>query len=212
MTTLTILAALAQLDMTNDAHWTQEGLPRIDVLEKLLGTDVKRQEVTDVDPTFTRALLLAAANSEDTTSADPEDTTSADPEDTTDGTGANIDEPDYEDDSVVSLETLREQEAELKDLVKEGHTFIGAAKKRIAELEVDLVAVQKAIIAMAPMSSNAEAINDYIKSQNKSRADRYERRKLVESQVDLSTLNVRSPLDQAMARKNTRGASRPGTK
>ena len=51
-----IKEALAQLDPKNDEHWTADGAPRVDVVASLTGNkDLKRQDITDADPTFTRA-------------------------------------------------------------------------------------------------------------------------------------------------------------
>ena len=48
---MTLAAALAALDVANDDHWTQEGLPRLDVLKELTGKSVAR---SDLSPAFTR--------------------------------------------------------------------------------------------------------------------------------------------------------------
>lgn len=47
---------LSQLDPDNDEHWTSEGLPRMEVLEARLERQVKRKDVTDAWPDFTREL------------------------------------------------------------------------------------------------------------------------------------------------------------
>ncbi len=55
------LQALDNLDPDNDAHWTANGLPRLDVLRVLTTNEaLTRQEVTDVNPAFTRDTMKAA--------------------------------------------------------------------------------------------------------------------------------------------------------
>lgn len=48
--------AIAKLDPANDAHWTDEGLPRLDALSSLAGRKVTRGEI---DSTVNRHELLA---------------------------------------------------------------------------------------------------------------------------------------------------------
>lgn len=52
--TLTLEAAIKTLDPDDDAHWTKSGLPDLNVLKELTGDAVKRQDVEDVAPDFTR--------------------------------------------------------------------------------------------------------------------------------------------------------------
>lgn len=58
-----ITQALSQLDPADNAHWTADGMPRMDVVEKLVGdSSITRKNVTDAAPDFTRdtATELAA--------------------------------------------------------------------------------------------------------------------------------------------------------
>lgn len=53
--TTKIQEALKQLDPANDDHWTADGLPRMDAVEKLVGSsDITREDVTNAAPDFTR--------------------------------------------------------------------------------------------------------------------------------------------------------------
>ena len=49
-----IKAALESLDAGNDDHWTSDGLPRVDVVEELVGSDVTRADLKKAAPEFTR--------------------------------------------------------------------------------------------------------------------------------------------------------------
>lgn len=51
---LKIIEALQKLDVDNDNHWTEEGLPRLDVLKDIIGETVSRVDVTNAAKTFTR--------------------------------------------------------------------------------------------------------------------------------------------------------------
>jgi hypothetical protein len=71
MATEDIKKALAELDSGNDAHWTDDGLPRIDVIQTLLKDPaVRRKDINEASPGFSRA-------SEKTT--EPEDVQEGDP-------------------------------------------------------------------------------------------------------------------------------------
>lgn len=50
-----ILAALATLSAENADHWTGDGLPRLDVLNKIVGSPVTRQQVTEAAPGFSKS-------------------------------------------------------------------------------------------------------------------------------------------------------------
>lgn len=54
MSKLTIAEVLAKMDPKNDAHWTNDGLPRLDILSKAVGRDVTRDELNLSHPSFNR--------------------------------------------------------------------------------------------------------------------------------------------------------------
>lgn len=49
-----LIKALEQLDTTNDEHWTQDGLPRLDVLKSLAGETVTRADIFACAKSFNR--------------------------------------------------------------------------------------------------------------------------------------------------------------
>lgn len=51
--------ALGNLDPANEEHWTQDGLPRLDAVEALLGGNASRKLITDAAPDFTREVAQA---------------------------------------------------------------------------------------------------------------------------------------------------------
>lgn len=57
-----IRTALSQLDPANDDHWTADGQPRIEAVNNVLGSAVRRQEIVDAAPDFTRATAQAEAD------------------------------------------------------------------------------------------------------------------------------------------------------
>ncbi len=51
---LTLESAIQHLDPARDEHWTKSGLPDLNVLKELTGKEVKRKDVEEVAPDFTR--------------------------------------------------------------------------------------------------------------------------------------------------------------
>lgn len=67
-----ILDALKKLDAGNDEHWTTEGLPRLDVLKDLTGTQVTRDALNAVAKGFTRSNSTLASEGTPTPTPTPE--------------------------------------------------------------------------------------------------------------------------------------------
>lgn len=58
---MNIKEALAKLDAADDAHWTADGMPRMDVLQKLTKSpELTRTEVTNAAPDFSRQSVIEA--------------------------------------------------------------------------------------------------------------------------------------------------------
>jgi len=75
-----IKKALAELDSSNDAHWTDDGLPRVDVIQVLLkDPTIKRKDVSEASPGFSRAATEAVTEPEDVQPGDPTEAVAATP-------------------------------------------------------------------------------------------------------------------------------------
>lgn len=188
---ITITDALVFLDPEDDSNWTQDGLPRMGVLEKLLDNkDLNRQDVTDADPEFDREKARAMRKkkedglhehrSEEAEKA--QEVEEADEVDTTESLDQEIAELQKErsllDKEIDSLVRLRDK---LEDAKAEGRT-------------------EKA---------NMHSVQEFIKSQHKLRAERAQRSRLVMQVVGKTALDPLSKLDRAFARKTARGTRRP---
>lgn len=49
-----LITALLALDASNDEHWTQDGLPRLDILKEAVGESVSRGDIANVAKSFNR--------------------------------------------------------------------------------------------------------------------------------------------------------------
>lgn len=93
-----IIKALLQLDSGNDAHWTDDGLPRVDIVQTLLkDPDIKRRDINDAQPGFARAVPGQTTEPEDIQPGDAENTTAISaepPEDNADDILGDLDDED----------------------------------------------------------------------------------------------------------------------
>ncbi len=62
-----IQEALELLDASDDQHWTEDGMPRVDVVSSLVGKSVSREEITSIAPKFTRNKPILGADDTDDT-------------------------------------------------------------------------------------------------------------------------------------------------
>lgn len=51
---MNILEALASLDVENDDDWTNQGLPKTDIISDVVGEPITRAQITEAAPNFTR--------------------------------------------------------------------------------------------------------------------------------------------------------------
>lgn len=69
---MNILEALKTFEKDNDAHWTADGLPRLDVLKEMTGAAVTRAELLSVARGFSRfSMELETESSEDGVQDEP---------------------------------------------------------------------------------------------------------------------------------------------
>lgn len=197
MSTDLIRSAALQLDPEDDAHWTADGLPRIDVLEELTGLkNLLRADVTTALPQITRDNPLTVA---------PPPLGENDPE--------QAQGLESEGDAELSDEdrALRAAEQELID-----------ARKQLAEAtarrDVALAKVDRLRSQVAAEQSNVPAglnIRRYLDTQVTIRQQAAENaHRLREAGIDtlVEQLNTASPLDAALANKSrtARGSNAGG--
>jgi len=229
-----ILEALAQLDPIDDDQWTADGAPRVDFVEKIVGEDVKRQDIVDADPEFNRE---KASKADEETDNEDEETTTNDAETSTDNeeSDSHAEENDEEGWKEVteSAEVLTKIDRPLTE--REFATFLGSVPKeeledvqvmlkmQLSEVQSDITKIKdlegriKRSISMTssrikqefPNSTETDAIRSFINAQTKQRAAKVARRQEILKGIDIKDLDPRAPIDVAMARKTKRGTSRP---
>lgn len=204
-----IAATIRALDPEDDSLWTQDGLPRIDVVAKAAGmSGLTRSDLNGAGSGLDRESLRAAAApavpSEAAASTAQESAQPtqepAKPQDDPDAPLADLGEqPD------TSLDGPHRELKLAQDILEQKRSELNAAQQAFDEQvqHVDrlLVAVEQA----APLETTMDSIQMYLESQKRQRELKAARsRQLSEAGVSLKELgaltNVRSPLDQAMAR------------
>lgn len=226
-----IVEALKKLDVTNDNHWTADGLPRLDTV-KMLASDqsITRDQANAAAPGFCRENAATWAPAEQgqggstgtSESAAPAAPQAAQASAESSAAPASAEQPSKEPeqpaveqsaptaaDEVQALEEALSAQSEKVEAVRQLRADIEAEFERERQKEDDLRARLEALRPVA--DSHANAIQDYLASQRKALEERAARiRAIQESGVDLKELQrgLLSPLDGAMSRKTGRGTQR----
>jgi hypothetical protein len=233
-----ILAALQKLDVNNDAHWTQDGLPRLETVRLFAGDQtLNRDSITAADSNFTRLAAYNAAQAAQGAAAPA----AAAPTETQPGAQDNPPAAPPLADPVPPAATVAEapvatpefdapkEQVDFADLTKQEQLdvineeladmdkYLAAAKKHQAKLQLQRDDLIIAIDKETPRHSNQHDIMAYLASQNKqlqARAQQMANVKKVESELGARLSDLvpkRAPIDVSMQRRTGYGRKRPGT-
>lgn len=206
---ITLNDALGFLNPEDDSNWTHDGLPRMDVIEKLMDDkSISRKDVTEADPEFCREVAVQRRAAKAIAEAE----------------AALADGENQDDDSTEMQAQGRETQAQgqvnpeeaLRDAIQE-------IAQEIENLTAERAEVNKAIDALTKRqkalqnksqgqhSAKADTVArmEFIASQTAQRARRYEKGRKILQIIGKDGLNPQSRLDQAMRRKTQRGTRRP---
>jgi hypothetical protein len=233
---MNILDALRNLDPLNDDHWTDGGDPRIDAVKAFLGTAVTRAEIVAAAPDFNREkaarpeeLIMNKADEDKLVSENDDGGEVVDS-----GIGAMdflIQNADPEVGAILTQFQYSQEALKVNDLQKvlatldtDGvKTFLAGAEARIVQIEKakkDLIEYEKSVryvgsvvknrlAVLEPPETNDQAIRRYLENQQKIRLAKAATSSAILRAIQGTDINPLSPLDQAMARKTTRGTKRP---
>lgn len=183
-----IVGALRRLDPENADHWTDDGAPRVGVVAGLANMQLKRKDLSDALPGFSREAAKQDAEAVKTAKATAAETEGAAPQ-------PEIVDPDelkhkLEMDYAVAKANLEEHDAEAEK-AKE------ARKALVVDMDKKFAQLNEAFPPMSFAQGQLAHINSEIARRQK--------------QAGLTTVpgGVASPIDASMARRNTRGHQRP---
>lgn len=218
---MSLLAALAQLDPSNDNHWTGEGLPRLDTVKFMTGdSTVTREAVTQAAPGLTRATPLQGAQAPvsggGTGEAQNVAPAPAQAPSQGDGNGASEQGDGGSGDDSDSEGGTVDQGQEADPELAAAQRAHDAALARKAEADREVAATGKALdVLLEAREAAGQAANAgspfaaYLKAQTKLLQERGAKMQALRG-VDLkSILPTRAPIDDALRRRNTRGTQRP---
>jgi len=118
MTNESILAALSELDIENDDHWTTEGLPRLDIVSEILGSPVARSVLNDAAKGFNRKNPHFADDTVLNDNADFKYSEDDSEDDTVFNDSADIKYSDENKNSIDDAKVEKELQAARQDLAK----------------------------------------------------------------------------------------------
>jgi hypothetical protein len=185
---MTIKEALLQLDPENDAQWTEDGLPRLDVVQEMVGPDyvVTREVINSADSEFCRNKANAKNRREPDAVRKSEKKTA-------------------ETNQAVTPEVLLSEIGRLVEQRESLNKVIDVKRREYARL------IERRERVLAGQDSTKTNIA-YVRHQTRLRAakaaEAAKGRELLRG-IDPASLNAKAPIDAAMARKNTRGRNRP---
>lgn len=187
--------ALEKLDPANDDHWTDDGAPRLSAVVAVVGREVKRKEITDASPGLTRESARRGPTGNEGEVAP----TGAE----TDGpAGPDVDaEPGADEGRDAKREELTGRRDYIAAAIEKMRAEIVVLNGYIAEASKEHDEVTSKLEAEFPPKRFSENIQEFLASQHAERVRRAAGR--------VQTVVNKSPLDQSMARRNTRGAQRP---
>jgi hypothetical protein len=224
--TKTIEEALQALDPKNDAHWTSDGSPRMEVLQELTGNEgLTRKQVREAAPTFTR----------ETAGEAPPEAPGISPETEQGATTAPPLEGDQDenetlpDDEQEQADQDAADEQDEADLAEETEltALLAEADAELAEAEADLNERRKVVDEvrarrdqLVEARERERTVHDdqiermrFIKRQAALRAERAGENALAtELALQARGLAGASALDQSMARRLGRGRDRPAAR
>lgn len=205
---LTIQAALGTLDPENDDLWTAEGLPRMDVIEKLVGgTAPTRKQITEADPEFSRdtAKVRNVTTAQEQLDAEIkrlEEQERKDHEDTPEKERETKAQISPEEELAATIVALGAEIDEMTSNRSVIDKLLDQMKKQMSNLQA------KALIGNTPKADTIARML-HIKSQNELRVARHAKGRSIMALIGKDGMNPKSRLDQAYSRKTQRGTKRP---
>ncbi len=216
-----IRAALQQLDVQNDDHWTDDGLPKVEAVKAIAGREVTRQQITDAWTEFNRGSAPSLHVEVKKPPKEPERPIglehihpAAYVEIEDDVVGRPTTEV-FADPALVNR-AIGEFNRQNLELVRRRQAIIDRIQyiaRQTARLE-KCKAMMKAR-GIIPKDDNMQGIKDYLDRQKEARVQKADRaKKFVEAgttaQDVAAQLSSKAPIDAALAgRKAKPGAARP---
>lgn len=206
-----ILEALSKLDATNDNHWTQDGLPRLDTIRILAGDPaLTREAVTAANPNFNRSNAGAGAQGGAATPAQatPGNAPQAGAQA---ANGADSQPPATEfpnlnpapvAEDIPDADDLHSKIQEAMLQISDAQSKVMLAKQELSDAQNSLAELEKQLKETPEGSENA--VQGYLRAQRRNLEIRAAKKELIlQSGLDMKLLaeDLKSPLDAALRRR-----------
>jgi hypothetical protein len=173
-----IIKALIQLDSGNDEHWTDDGLPRVDIVQKLLkDPDVRRKDINDAKPGFSRAVPGQTTEPEDVLPGEPETfepTAEAEKDDT-----SFLDDNELDQEELQAL--MRKRCTQAEERLAKARAAVIDAQSYVRKCEQWEAQAKQALHRRFPPMHENDAIKAHLEAQLR---QRYERAGYGPSEID----------------------------
>lgn len=139
-----IIEKLQDLDPDNDEHWTQDGAPRMAVIEESLGNEVTREQINEAAPQFSRENFVL-----------PE---------------SNLPDEEEEEEEEQSQENVEDLESQRSNLVQEREQKRAEAQRLLSEanlLSTKESEITAKINSLSPPVSRMSAVRNLFQSDDK---------------------------------------------
>lgn len=187
-----IRAALQQLDPANDAHWTDDGLPRTGTVQKLASdAAITRKDIQEAQPGFQREPINpppAADENLDILAGEPPEGS----DDPANNTGEFMSEGEVRAVLEKRVKDAAQALADAQEAVRDAH-------KAVTARQADLVSARGDLTREFPPMTAAQNVKAYIASEMEQRARAFGHTGIAPG----------SQIDAAMQRSNSRGWRRP---
>lgn len=182
----TIRVASTKLDVENDDHWTQDGLPGLEAIHQFTGNQrIKRADVTNALPDFNREAARAAAEKAD----EPDAPVEAGEKPFVDPNGTPINQEHSAADRKLTEEELNDRLEALAAQRIEVSANVEKAKKQITEIEREEAKIADLKAKLYPPLSFSELIEQHLAATLPREAQKVQRAEEVrKSLVDAGVL------------------------
>lgn len=199
---ISLIDAAKKFDVTNDNHWTADGLPKVETMRLFAANPaITRDDINRQLPDFVRQtanqVTAELETVEQWSSDSSSETTSSLAPISLEGV-FNSNTPDEE---LSELDQLQFQIAAAEEVFNRYKKTVIDANSKLAEAQAELDELRSRLPKYNPMTE----IQNYIRSMNQVRADKIEKIKQLRAiGIDehiASKLDPRDPIDKALQRK-----------
>lgn len=161
----TIRVASVKLDVDNDEHWTNDGLPGLEAIHHFTGNQrIKRANVTDALPDFNREAARAAKESDEQVTAPPQAGEAPKSDELVDANGFVIPQEHTSEEKKLAAEDIDARLGELGNERIAIQEKAEAAKRKTEDIDKEEARLISLRNQLYPPKSFSELIEEHLKA------------------------------------------------